>query len=233
MAEHSEKNLYCVHINIISSFTPENILLDHTIYIPVTGSSKASVIISNLPGPFTCFYCKCAVSLFLENSSSKRHLYLFEEQADYRIATRGSEPSCSQSKPWLPLGVQQLQLVAQQLFSSWALDLASALHVCRQRQEGWSANQLCAGLAAKNLCGKSAKDFPWKQHYVQQLQSWLPAKRTTRACAVPDSSKPTQLGIKGVSTAEMSDIFLATSIPWYFLPFYLHRCCSGSHVLWQ
>lgn len=79
MAERSEKDLYCVHINIVSSFTPEDILLDHTTYIPVTSSSKASVVISNLPGAIHLFLLPmCSVSLFLENSSSKRHLYLFE-----------------------------------------------------------------------------------------------------------------------------------------------------------
>lgn len=78
MAKHLERNFYCVHINTISSFTPENIFLDHTIYLPVI-SSKASVIFGNLTGAIQLSLPKTrCVFLFLENGSSKRHLYVIQ-----------------------------------------------------------------------------------------------------------------------------------------------------------
>lgn len=202
------------------------------VQVPVI-SSKASVIFSNLVKSHSPVFKKCCFFLFLENRSSKRHLYLFQQPDKLRTLkypdSAFSTLIYSQSKPRLRLSVQLScsPLVPKELFRN-------PFYICSWRRElRWLVNELALYRSGSK---ELLREIPRRAspgtrlgttaHAISSLQIG-PWGLVQPPAATNPSRDPRQLGVKrclwaSLCTAERSNTCFGNLHPWYSVHFFIY-----------
>lgn len=191
IAECFGREVHCVSNKTISSFIAQNILLNGTIYLPVT-SSKASVIFSNQPRQSrSAAFKKLLLFPFPRKQMLHEAPVLVLDQHGTPTYPDSSSTHTYSQIPWFYSSVQLgcSSPVHEQIFSSLTSTFSlSPSRICGWSHEhGWLVNGLVLyGSASRFLLWEvSERASPGKQALCNGLHCIFPANRTVGACAVP------------------------------------------------